>query len=207
MSSDWTESQILDQLAGRLLSSPGPKKTGRSDYDLNPDFKDRPGALSDAAVLVPLVKGRPWSVLFTQRAEGMTSHAGQISFPGGRVDPGDRDYVHTALRETHEEIGVTADQIEIAGFLDTYETRTGYRITPVVGLIEPGFQLDINADEVADVFEVPLQHVLDGDSYETHSLEWQGKMRFFYAVSYQNHYIWGATAGMLKSLHDRVNKT
>jgi len=207
VSSDWTESQILNQLANQLLQAPGPVEPRRSDYDLNPDVLDRPEALSDAAVLVPLIKGRPWSILFTRRAESMSTHAGQISFPGGRVDPEDRDHVHTALRETEEEIGVSADQIEIAGFLDTYETRTGYKITPVVGLIQPGFQLNINTHEVADVFEVPLMHALDDRNYEQHSLEWEGKLRFFYALSYQNHYIWGATAGMLKSLHDRVSKT
>ena len=207
MSADLPSFDKLKHLTDRLRPAPEGGQPSRSDYDLNPNFPDRPESLSDAAVLVPLIRRQPWTVLFTRRAENMSSHAGQVSFPGGRVDVGDRDHVHTALRETQEEIGVSSEQVDIVGFLDTYETRTGFRITPVVGVIHPELELEINTHEVAEVFEVPLDHLLDPRNYETQSLEWQGAMRFFYAVTYQNHYIWGATAGMLKSLHDRVSRT
>ena len=207
MTSKSSDTQLTKQLEDRLLSAPGGGPARRSDYDLNPNFPDRPTSLRDAAVLVPIVRREPWTVLFTRRADELSSHAGQVSFPGGRVDQDDRDLVHTALRETEEEIGVSAHQVDVAGFLETYETRTGFLITPVVGLVHPDFELQINAQEVAEVFEVPLDYLLEPGNYETRSLEWQGAMRFFYAVSYQNHYIWGATAGMLKALHDRVSET
>ncbi len=201
-------SDIHNRLQKYLHTDPMWQRRGRSDYDLNPDMKPAPGEigpLKESAVLVPLVeRDDELHMLLTLRAEGMANHAGQVSFPGGRVDQADHDPVHTALRETYEEIGIAEDLIRIAGFLDPYETRTGYTIMPVVGLVTPSFDLTLNRAEVADVFEVPLSFLMDPANHHTHGREWRGAMRYFYAMPYQDCYIWGATAGMIKELYDRL---
>lgn len=174
----------------------------RGDHDLNPDLGP-PESLREAAVLVPLVD-RPDgpTVIFTQRTATLTAHAGQISFPGGRMEPEDDGPEDTALRETAEEIGLERGRIEIVGRLDTYVTRTGFRVTPVVGVVTPPFLLTPDPTEVAEVFEVPLSFILDPSNPQRHSREFLGKPRFFYAFPYQQRYIWGATAGMLVNLRD-----
>lgn len=174
----------------------------RGDHDLNPGYA-APDALREAAVLVPLVdREGGCTVLFTQRTANLAAHAGQISFPGGRREATDRDPEDTALRETEEEIGIGRDRIETFGRLDTYVTRTGFRVTPVVGVVRPPFALRPDPTEVADVFEVPLAFILDPQNPQRHSREHLGMQRFFYAFPYQQRYIWGATAGMLVNLRD-----
>lgn len=179
-----------------------PIARSRGDHDLNPGMS-APDKARAAAVLVPIV-GRDdgLTVLLTRRSDSLPVHKGQISFPGGRVEEDDVDDVETALRETEEEIGLPRDRVEVIGRLDTYLTRTGFEVTPVVGLIRPPFQLTPDPIEVAEIFEVPLRFVLDTANHERHSREWQETVRHFWALPYQHYYIWGATAGMLVNLAD-----
>ena len=151
-----------------------------------------------AAVLVPLVdRAEGLTVLLTQRGGHLNDHAGQISFPGGRVELDDRDRSHTALREAQEEIGMAPERVLLLGVLPEYEMHSGFRITPVVGWIEPPFELALDPFEVADVFEVPLAFVLDPQHYQRRSYIRDGEQRRYVAMPYQGRYIWGATAGML----------
>ena len=140
-------------------------------------------------------------MLFTRRTAHLKSHSGQISFPGGRAEAHDPTPERTALRETWEEIGLPAERIELLGRLSDYHTRTGYRITPVVGVVQPPFDLLPDANEVAEVFEVPLAFLLDARNHQRHSREFQGQQRHYFAIPYEDYYIWGATAGMLVNLH------
>lgn len=175
-----------------------------SDYDLN--RLPRPvGPLRPAAVLVPLVeRGVDLTVLLTQRAQHLRDHPGQISFPGGRMEPCDTDPVAAALRETREEVGITSEFITPAGCLDDYETGTGFLVTPVVSFLVPGFALVPDACEVADVFEVPLAFFLDDANRQTHSYVRDGRERHYFVFEYGPRYIWGATAGMLVNLVRRL---
>lgn len=161
--------------------------------------------LLPAAVLAPLVD-RPegLTVLLTQRTDHLHHHGGQISFPGGRVEAHDADPVETALRETEEEIGLERRHVEVIGFLDLYQTVTGFLITPVVGFVEPSFQLNPDPFEVADVFEVPLSFILDPHNHERRSIDFKGRERRFYVLPYEDRYIWGATAAMLVGLARRL---
>ncbi len=172
----------------------------RGDHDGNPGMVPT-GEMRAAAVLVPLVE-RPGglSVLLTQRTAHLHDHAGQISFPGGRIEADDSDPVAAALRETEEEIGLARRHVEIVGRLDTYQTRTAYEVTPVVGLVRPPFDLVPDTFEVADIFEVPLAFVLDPRNRERRSREFQGSERHFWVLPYGERFIWGATAGMLVNL-------
>lgn len=155
-----------------------------------------------AAVLVPLVvRAASLTVLLTRRTEHLQHHPGQISFPGGRVEPMDASPAETALRETREEIGLDTVQVELLGSLPDYLTGTGFRVTPVVGLVRPPFELALDAFEVAEAFEVPLSHFLDPANHQRNSLQVEGRTRHFHAMPYGDYYIWGATAGMLMSLY------
>lgn len=157
--------------------------------------------VTEAAVLVPLVnRGGRVQLLFTQRTAHLDDHAGQISFPGGRVEPDDADREATALRETEEEIGLARDAIALLGRLPDYEIPSGFRITPVVGWIEPPFALKLDPFEVAAVFEAPLEHFLDAAHYQRREYRFRGRHRHYLAVPYEGRYIWGATAGMLYNL-------
>ncbi len=172
-----------------------------SDFSLN-GIVSMPEVWRPASVLVPLVRREPeLTVLLTQRTEDMPSHAGQIAFPGGRRQAEDVDAIATALRETEEEVGLTRNFIEVIGPVDQYRTGTGYEITPIVGMVAPGFTPRADPREVADVFEVPLAHFLDERNHRIDSRVWQGRERRYYAMPYGERYIWGATAGMLKNLH------
>lgn len=155
-----------------------------------------------AAVLVPIV-ARPegLTVLFTQRTAHLNDHAGQVSFPGGRCEADDPSPVHTALRETEEEIGLDPAHVEVLGLLPQYRTGTGFSVTPVVGLVRPPFTLKPDSFEVAEVFETPLAFLLDPANRQRHSMEIAGVLRHYYAMPYQGYFIWGATAGMLVNLH------
>ena len=156
---------------------------------------------TEAAVLVPLVnRSDGLQVLLTQRTAHLADHAGQISFPGGRVEPDDRDRDATALRETEEEIGLARSHVTLLGRLPDYEIPSGFRITPIVGWIEPPFELELDAFEVSAAFEAPLAHFLELDRYERREYRFRGRHRHYLAIPYEGRYIWGATAGMLYSL-------
>lgn len=174
------------------------------------DFGLNPGATAHlhpraSAVLVPLIDHADgMSVLLTQRTDHLNAHAGQVSFPGGRVEPGDRDLVDTALRETEEEIGLDREHVEVVTLLDSYDTMTGFRITPVVGIVKPGFALELDPFEVADAFEIPLDLALNAAKYQRKSRIYQGTRRKFYVLDHAERYIWGATAGILFNLCRRL---
>ncbi len=171
-----------------------------SDFSLS-GIVPIPETWKPASVLVPLVnRVEGVTVLLTQRTADMPSHAGQIAFPGGRREAGE-DAIATALRETEEEVGIARRFVEVAGVVDLYRTGTGFEITPVVGIVTPGFTVVAQVREVADVFEVPLEHFLNEVNHQISSREYQGRQRRYYAMPYGERYIWGATAGMLKNLH------
>lgn len=192
----------------RILTSPSQLPTPRpSDFDLNPGLERelaRKEPLRPAAVLVPVVAREPLTVLFTLRTAHLASHAGQVSFPGGKIDEVDKDAVATALREAHEEIALNPDLIEPLGFLDTYHTSTGYSVAPLVALIDPGYAATPNPNEVADIFEVPLAYLMAPQNISLNARMWLGRERHFYAFSYESHYIWGATAGIINNMRDRL---
>jgi 8-oxo-dGTP pyrophosphatase MutT (NUDIX family) len=157
-----------------------------------------------AAVLAPIID-RPGGprILLTLRASHLRAHSGQIAFPGGKIDEGETPLA-AVLREAREEIGLAAGAVEPLGWLDPYLTGTGYRIMPLVGIIDPSFAPTINADEVEDVFEAPLSFLMDEANHQRHSREWQGSLRHFYAMPWRERYIWGATAGILRNLFERL---
>jgi 8-oxo-dGTP pyrophosphatase MutT (NUDIX family) len=158
-----------------------------------------------AAVLIPLVERESGlTVLLTQRAETLKDHAGQISFPGGRVEPGDQDAWHAALREAYEEIGLLADFVEFAGYLPDHHVITGFRVTPVVGFVNPEYQVRIAEAEVHDVFEVPLEFILDAANHKSRQREFGGVTVDVHDIPYGERNIWGATAGMLMTLRRRL---
>ena len=199
------------RIARRLSPQPFAERAPQTgDRDLNPDWQDevarqgRP-ALRDAAVLVPLVEREGgFSVLLTRRSEALPSHAGQVSFPGGKVQTEDTGFADTALRETEEEVGLARSFVSVAGFFEPYETGTGFAIQPVVGFVRPGFDLKPDPREVAEAFEVPFDFLMDPANHQLHHAVWQGRKRSYYAMPYGRHYIWGATAGMLVALRRRL---
>ena len=159
-------------------------------------------SLVHAAVLVPIILRKTGAtLLLTQRTAHLRDHAGQISFPGGRCEASDASPEATALREAAEEVGLTAEQIEILGRLPEYHTVTGFLITPIVALVTPPLNLKLDDFEVADVFEPPLEFLLDQKNHQRQQREFQGETREYWAMPWQGRYIWGATAGMLVSLH------
>ena len=160
------------------------------------------GKVTRAAVLIPLLlKEDGLSVLLTQRTNHLRDHAGQISFPGGRMDPEDQSPHDTALRESHEEIGLDPKRVEVIGCLPEYLTVSGYSVTPVVGLVQPQAEYVLDTFEVADVFEVPLSFLLDPANHQVRLWESEQGGRRFYSMPYENRFIWGATAGMLRNLY------
>jgi 8-oxo-dGTP pyrophosphatase MutT (NUDIX family) len=196
-------------LKGRLepLDAPPATVPGRGDFDLNPHIRKPIGVskLRPAAVLVPIVSHSAGpTVLLTKRAAHLNAHAGQVSFPGGGVERADVSPIAAALRETREEIGVDPAAVEVIGLLDTYQTGSNYLVTPVVGVVRPGVDLMPDPFEVAEVFEVPLDHLLERANYVRESRAVNGTTRYFYAVHFEQWRIWGATAGMLRNLADRM---
>jgi len=157
--------------------------------------------LTPASVLFPIVlrEGGP-SVLLTQRTEHLKDHPGQISFPGGRVEPEDASPAETALREAQEEIGLSPRHVEILGYLPEYRTGTGFRVTPVVAVVKPPFDLHPEPGEVAEIFEVPFFFLMDAANHQQHSLHHRGKLRHYFAMPYGEYFIWGATAGIIVTL-------
>jgi len=162
-------------------------------------------ALKPAAILLPIIEREEPSILLTKRSDTMPTHAGQISFPGGRVHVGDASLVDTALRELEEETGIGRDFVTVAGFLDLYETvNSGFMILPVVGFVREGFTLHVNPHEVAEIFEAPLDYVCDPKNRSRMSVERQGVMREFHTIPFAGHTIWGATAEIIVNLSGRL---
>lgn len=179
----------------------------RGDHDADPVMAKiaavRP--IRPAAVLVPVVDHpEEPTVLLTQRAQHLPDHAGQVSFPGGKIDKTDASPLASALREAEEEIGLDRSFVEPIGYLDLYMTTLGYRIVPVIARVKPGFALTLNESEVDAVFEVPLSFLMDQNNIQRHARDWQGMTRHYYAITFGERYIWGVTAGILRNLHDRI---
>ena len=160
--------------------------------------------ITQAAVLVPIVDRPIPAVVLTLRPETMRKHPGQVSFPGGRIDPGDDGPVDAALREAEEEIGLKRADVEVIGTADRYRTITGFEVTPVVGILPPDLPLKAHPGEVAAIFEVPLDYLLDPAHQNVRSLEWRGRERFYYEIEWQGRRIWGATAAMIVNLSRRL---
>ncbi|MDO8533999.1 MAG: CoA pyrophosphatase [Xanthobacteraceae bacterium] len=191
----------------RLASAPSQEKPNpavvplRGDHELTPELAN---VALPAAVLIPVVAREQPTILFTQRTAALPVHAGQIAFPGGKMHPEDADPLATALREAEEEIGLARRFADPLGYLDTYLTRTGFHIVPVVALIAPAFELSLNRGEVDEVFEVPLGFLMAPENHARHSRELNGVRRSFYAMPYGERYIWGVTAGILRDLYERL---
>ncbi|HZT63321.1 MAG TPA: CoA pyrophosphatase [Burkholderiales bacterium] len=186
----WLRSRFAGHRSVKPVTS-GDGHLWRSDREIRP-----------AAVLVPVVRRETdLMVLFTRRTAHLNDHAGQISFPGGRAEPGDTGAAETAMREAREEIGLAAERVEVLGALPEYVTVTGYRVTPVVGLVAAPLDLRLDEFEVAEVFEAPLAFLLDPANHQRNYVQFDGRERYYYAIPYQHYYIWGATAGMLMNLH------
>jgi 8-oxo-dGTP pyrophosphatase MutT (NUDIX family) len=180
---------------------------GYGDHTLNPDLHEMIAGnrLRDAAVLIPVIEhGEAATVLLTQRAEKLRSHSGQVAFPGGRIDPTDASAEDAALRETFEEVGLPARSVEVIGRMPDYVTGSGYRIVPVVGVVQPGFELVINEAEVDAAFEVPLGFLMDPANHRRESRVWLERERFYYTMPYGDRFIWGATAGIIRTIYERL---
>lgn len=185
------------------------RRGASSDYDLNPRLRaDAPAApLRQAGVLCPLVDrgdGAGLRVILTRRADHLRKHAGQVAFPGGGLEAGDASLLHAALREAEEEIGLLAAQVEVIGQIDGHETGTGFAITPFVGFVDAAFVPRPDPQEVAEVFEPPLDFLMAPANRKRESRWFQGSERFFYAMPWEGRYIWGATARMLVGLSERI---
>jgi 8-oxo-dGTP pyrophosphatase MutT (NUDIX family) len=178
----------------------------RGDLDLNPESWIKAGvkATKPAAVLVPVIDRSEPTVLLTQRTPDLTTHAGQIAFPGGRIDPQDESPLAAALREAREETGLTPMLIEPIGYLDLYLTFSGFRILPTVARVKPDFKLTLNPTEVTETFEVPLRFLMSPDNHRRKTRDWNGIARDYYEIPFENRYIWGITAGILRNLYERV---
>ena len=196
----------MSDLATRLrrsLSAEGPPS---SDYDLNADVVLPGGrALREAAVLIPVVERNEGAfVILTKRSSALKHHPGQIAFPGGKIDAQDDNAEAAALREAWEEIGLKRDMVTPLGVLPIHETVTGFRVTPVLAMVSPDFSPRPEPGEVAEVFEVPLDHVLNPANYLVESRRWRGQRRYYFTAPWGPYYIWGATARMLRALADRM---
>ena len=187
---------LIARLTAALTSPPGPLH-GDWDFDFG---TERVGTLTPAAVLIPIIDRTEPTVLLTRRTDTLRRHAGQVAFPGGRIDPEDASAVAAALREAHEEVALRPEEVRVLGISDDYETGTGYRITPVVGIVPPDLPLVPHEAEVAALFEVPLAHLLDAANHEARQGEWKGRQRRYYAITFESHEIWGVTAGIIVNL-------
>ena len=176
-----------------------------SDFDLNPGVFTPTGQTRPAGVLIPIEeRGGALHVILTKRSSALKHHPGQVAFPGGKVDPSDADVTAAALREAHEEIGLSPANVTVLGYLPTHDTVTNFRVTPVVGRVLAPFQVRPEAGEVAEVFSVPLSHLADPANYSQQGRRWQGRTRYYYTVPWGPFYIWGATARICRVLADRL---
>lgn len=200
--------QVLARLAAVLDPVDAPARRPRfGDGDLNGAPSPTGRKLKPAAVLALLTpRTGGLNILFTRRADHLQAHAGQVSFPGGRQMAGRESLADCALRETQEEVGLDPAAIRLLGCWESYETVTGYEVTPFAGVIAPGFSLKPDPGEVAEVFEAPFDFLMDPDNHRLEEREFRGMLRRFYAMPYQGRYIWGATAGMLRALSVRYAK-
>jgi 8-oxo-dGTP pyrophosphatase MutT (NUDIX family) len=203
---------FFDRVRARLTLEVPPALTdpqakgARGDLDLNPSMWERVGvsATKPAAVLVAIIDRSEPTVLFTMRTKELASHAGQIAFPGGKIEPADESPVAAALREAKEEIGLAPVLIEPIGYLDLYLTFSGFRILPTVARVKSDFTLTLNPSEVTEAFEVPLGFLMNAENIQRHSRDWKGITREYYAIPFGERYIWGITAGIVRNLYDRV---
>jgi 8-oxo-dGTP pyrophosphatase MutT (NUDIX family) len=188
------------------LTDPTAQGVRRGDLDLDPALWERAGvsATRPASVLVPIIDRPAPTVLLTQRTADLTSHAGQVAFPGGRIDPDDESPVAAALREAKEEVGLAPTLIEPIGYLDLYLTFSGFRILPTVARVKADFTLTLSAAEVTEAFEVPLDFLMNPENHQRRTRDWKGIPRDYYAMPFGEHYIWGVTAGILRNLYERV---
>jgi 8-oxo-dGTP pyrophosphatase MutT (NUDIX family) len=195
---------LADRLR-RALHAPAPELVLlASDAD---DIAFATSPAVDAAVLVPVTDRAEPGVILTRRTDTLRRHAGQVAFPGGRVDPGDADLIAAALREAEEEIALDPKLVEIVGLADRYRTITGFEVTPVVGVVPPDAHTARREAEVADIFEVPLAFLLDTANHVEATVEWQGRERHYYEILWDDFRIWGATAAMIVNLSRRLRWT
>jgi len=179
-------------------------ESGDSGTDRMLEIIAREQPIRRAAVLVPIVDHPEPTVLLTQRSATLADHAGQIAFPGGKIDATDATPLDTALREAEEEVGLSRGYVEPIGYLGLYGTSFGFRIVPTVARVTPGFKIRLSRGEVDDTFEVPLSFLMNAANHQVHSKEFRGMTRYYYAMPYGERYIWGATAGMLRMLYERI---
>ncbi|HTV35753.1 MAG TPA: CoA pyrophosphatase [Xanthobacteraceae bacterium] len=188
------------------LTDPAAQGVRRGDLDLDPVLWERAGvsATKPASVLVPIVNRAEPTVLLTQRTADLTSHAGQVAFPGGKIESSDESPARAALREAHEEVGLAPSLVEPIGYLDLYLTFSGFRILPTLARVRPDFTLTLNPSEVTEAFEVPLDFLMNPKNHQRKTRDWKGIARDYYAMSFGERYIWGITAGILRNLYERV---
>ncbi len=199
-SADDFRARVADNSAGFSAETVG-------DHTFNPEISDMFLTMSrkPAAVLIPVIRREPEAtILFTQRTDNLSSHPGQVAFPGGKIDNTDASAEAAALRETEEEIGLSADDVDLIGRAPDYLTGSGYHIAPVLGLVQPDLAYTLNEHEVSAVFEVPLSFLMDPANHVMGSRIWQGVRRTYYEMPYRDRHIWGVTAGMVRILYERL---